>query len=103
MSDDLADAERKALAALQAFARDILADWPEFAGLDGGDIQELAVKHGLLQLKTPAPAEPCSNFSCSCAEYYDAADFADGSVQCYEFTALVGPDPQANAPASEST
>lgn len=65
---------------LLAFARDILASFPE-GGLDGGDLQEIAVKHGLLVPETRYA--PCGeDGACSCAEYVAADEFADG-VTCY--------------------
>lgn len=64
---------------LRAFAQDIMSSWPE-GGLDGGDIQDLAVKHGLLAPVTVT--EPCGE-NCCCAEY------ADFPQQCFRRTALL--------------
>jgi hypothetical protein len=70
---------------LLEFARDILSHWPDGGDLDGGDIQGLAVKHGLLIGKTvnaPCNAENADINPCSCAEFCDAEDFTAG-VTCY--------------------
>ena len=60
---------------LVAFAGAVLDYWPDGAP-DGGDLQELAVKHGLL-IATPATV-PCGE-NCACAEFYETGDEAD----CY--------------------
>lgn len=88
------------LVALQAFARELLEDWPDDAGVDGFTLQDLAVKHGLLRMETPAPAAPCSQMSCACAEYYDDEDFAAGRVECYRRTARIG---ATTTPSAHST
>jgi hypothetical protein len=72
-------------ASLRAFARDVLGDWPVACGLDGFDIQELAVKHGLLVETTQT--KPCDGV-CTCSEYFDHDEFADG-VTCYRRTDLL--------------
>lgn len=65
---------------LLAFARDILAFWPE-GGLDGDELQEAAVKHGLLVPETRYA--PCGEEgTCSCADYATPEEFAAG-VTCY--------------------
>ena len=69
---------------LLEFARDILQHWPDGADLDGGDIQEIAVKRGLLIGRTVN--EPCHGGDpdkpCACSVYCDNVDFANG-VTCY--------------------
>ena len=66
--------------ALLAFARDILAFWPE-GGIEGDDLQEIAAKHGLLVPE--ARYAPCGEEgACSCAEYATPEEFACG-VTCY--------------------
>lgn len=48
----------------QNFAKDVMASWPE-GGIEGDDLQEIAVKYGLL---TPVIAnEPCGE-ECWCQE-----------------------------------
>jgi hypothetical protein len=32
----------------EAFAKDLLSEWPEGHDIDAGDLQEIAIKHGLL-------------------------------------------------------
>ena len=81
------------LRTLRAFANDVLGDWLESGTLDGVDVQELALKHGLLRAKDPAPTKPCSEDGCICAEYY-VTDFNgefEEPVECYERTELLGP------------
>jgi hypothetical protein len=70
------------LKALASFARDVLSNWPE-GGIDGADLQELGIKHGLLILKSPGPKEPCGE-DCMCAEYFSDAEWAQG-VPCYRY------------------
>lgn len=69
---------------LLAFARDILGHLPDGGDLDGGDIQGMAVKHGLLI--GSVVHEPCnsenSDLPCACAEYCMADEFAEGVI-CY--------------------
>lgn len=78
------------LKALRAFAQDIMGEWP--SDLDGGSIQELAVKHGLLM--ETYPTKRCCDEGCRCAEYCDETDFAGGHVICYRKTpALTGIEP----------
>lgn len=72
------------LESLRAFAQAVMEAWP-MGGLDGGDLQATAEKHGLLKSETRY--EPCGE-GCSCAEYADAREFADG-VTCYRKTALL--------------
>jgi len=87
----LAEAEADA-AKLRAFAQELFSDWPEAAGVDGFALQDIAVKHGLLQQKDPPPREPCSEH-CACAEYYPQDEFAAGGVICYRRTrVLLGAD-----------
>jgi hypothetical protein len=71
--------------ALRAFAQEIMKCWP-MGDLDGGTLQEAAVRHGLLRPETRY--EPCLDDGCTCAEYFDEAEFA-GGVTCYRKTALL--------------
>ena len=72
------------LTALRAFAKDVITFWPA-SGIDGDDLQSLAVKHGLLAPEKRFAA--CAD-TCLCAEYCNAADFAAG-VQCFRQTELL--------------
>lgn len=69
---------------LRAFALDILEDWPDGCGIDGFDLQDLAVKHGLLE--PVDAAEPCDPEHCWCAEYHGSDGFP---VVCYRKTPLL--------------
>ena len=74
--------------ALRAFAQDVMSYWPDGAP-DGGDLQELAEKHGLLKPETRH--EPCAE-GCECAAICAPCEFELG-VTCYRRTALLmGPD-----------
>ena len=84
--DELLEDNKK----LRAFANAVLGGWPDDICLDGFELQDHAVKHGLLALKDPRPTAPCGEF-CNCVEYHgsDPADWAQG-VDCYVKTALLG-------------
>lgn len=72
------DPEEMIHASLLAFARDILSAWPE-GGIDGGDLQDTAVEHGLL---VPATFyAPCVG-GCPCSDNATPEEFAAG-VTCY--------------------
>ena len=64
--------------ALLAFAREIMSAWPE-GGIEGGDLQDAAVEHGLLVPETRYA--PCSE-ECPCAWSATEEEFA-GGVVCY--------------------
>ena len=70
------------------FTRDIMKSWP-LGDVDGDRLQTLALKHGLIKLKVPPPDKPCHE-ECTCADYFTYRDFADGIVECYEKTDLLG-------------
>jgi len=73
-------------AKLRAFAQDVMGEWLNCGILDNGDLQELAVKHGLL---IPTHTEqPCGE-ECACLEYYGQDDFHRGEVLCYRKTQLL--------------
>ncbi len=80
---------RAELDKLRAFATAIMMYWPD-GDVDGGGLQEMAIKYGLLSLADPAPTAPCA-VDCMCAEYYGPDDWHDG-VECYRRTALIDPD-----------
>lgn len=67
-----------------AFARDVLADFPN-GFPDGFDLNDLAIKHGLLIGKTVT--ERCGEF-CNCAEYH-GEDKLKGGVTCYHRHAAI--------------
>ncbi len=73
-------------AKLKGFARDILKDWPD-ASPDGFDVQDYAIKHGLLMAKAIKPTEPCGEF-CACAEYFTRDEWGTG-VECFERVAFI--------------
>ena len=63
---------------LLAFAREILSAWPE-GGIDGGDLQDIAVEHGLL---VPETRHAHCAEECPCALSATEEEFA-GGVVCY--------------------
>lgn len=73
---------------LRAFARELFEHWPEAAGVDGFQLQDLGEKHGLLAKKDPAPRQPCGE-NCACREYYPDEDFHEGAVICYQRTEVL--------------
>jgi hypothetical protein len=70
-----------------AFARAILCDFPDLGNLDGGDIQELAEKHGLLVKERRHSW--CSDECCGCREYHDDGDLKHG-FDCFHVHPLLG-------------
>jgi hypothetical protein len=71
--------------ALRAFALAVMEHWP-LGDVDGGSLQDYAVKHGLL---TPeSRTAPCSEDGCNCAEYYSADEWAEGII-CYRKSPLI--------------
>jgi hypothetical protein len=84
----VADAE-----ALRAFALDVLEDF-HLGDLDGGDRQDLAVKHGLL--RSVEMTEPCGE-SCVCAEY------GDFPMDCFRKTTRLTGKPGSDATLDPGT
>lgn len=74
------------IARLREFALEIMEFWP-LGDVDGCDLQTIAIKHGLIALKDPAPTEPCGDW-CMCADYATPDEFASG-VDCYQKTELL--------------
>ena len=71
---------------LRAFAQAIMEAWPE-GGIEGDDLQEIAVKHGMLAPETRF--EPCGEWcKCNGIGGYDSDDWQRG-VECYRRTALL--------------
>lgn len=64
---------------LRAFAREILSAWPE-GGVEGDDLQDIAVRHGLLVPETRYA--PCGEECCMCADYATEEEFIEGVI-CY--------------------
>jgi hypothetical protein len=67
------------LYALQDFANEMISAAFEGGSFDGGDIQDMAVKHGLMRIESRD--ERCGE-ACSCAEYGFPAE-------CYRKTDLL--------------
>ena len=84
------DEQAQEIERLRAFARDVMQAWPD-GDLDGADLQDAAVKHGLL---TPEQRfEPCGDDgACWCASMVDHADWVDGVV-CYRRAAWLKATP----------
>jgi hypothetical protein len=73
------DGQTAATDSLKAFANEMIGAAFEGGSFDGGDIQDIAVKHGLLQIEQRA--EECGEV-CACREYGFPA-------KCYRKTDLV--------------
>jgi hypothetical protein len=75
------------LRVFREFAKELFELWDFEGDIDGGDFQDLAVKHGLLVSETRIT--PChkedDTYYCSCAEYHGC----DESVTCYRYAALL--------------
>ena len=71
---------------LRGFVREMMKNWP-LADIDN-ELQDLAIKYGLIKLKDPPPDEPCSE-ECTCADYFSYEEFVEGKVECYEKTELL--------------
>ncbi len=71
---------------LRDFARAVMKSWPH-GDVDGGELQELAIKHGLIAEKSPKPTQPCCE-TCFCAEMVTPDEWERGIV-CYQKTDLI--------------
>lgn len=71
--------------ALRAFAQEVMECWP-MGGIDGGDLQDIAERHGLLRPETRYA--PCYEDGCNCAEYVTTSEFEQG-VTCFLKTPLL--------------
>ena len=78
----------KRLESLHGFAADIMGCWPD-GDVDGGYLQDTAVKHGLL--RPEQRTAPCAENGCKCREDYG---FTEGDEwDCYRHTDLLKPEP----------
>lgn len=68
---------------LRGFATDLLNMWP--GDIEGGEVQDLAVKHGLL--KETMQYEPCGE-NCDCSEYASEYGWEIG-ITCYRKTEIL--------------
>ena len=66
------------LAQLRGFAVDVMGAWPD-GDIDGSDLQDMAVEHGLLTAATVH--QPCAG-PCGCVDYVSDEQF-DAGVECY--------------------
>lgn len=81
---------KEQIESLVGFALEILDEWPEFSGFDGGEIQDIAEKHKLLIPRKMFA--PCGKF-CNCdAVVYDE-EWKDG-VTCYHMAEWLARDAQ---------
>lgn len=93
--DDTIDDLRGKMAerdALRSFANEIISAAYEGGSFEGGDIQDMAVKHGLLRIESRA--EECGE-PCACREYGFPAE-------CYRKTALLSAIAEPSAPKCKS-
>lgn len=90
MQEDKIDGLRAKLAdrdAQRSFANEIISAAYEGGSFEGGDIQDVAVKHGLLRIESRA--EECGE-ACACREYGFPAE-------CYRKTALLSASAEPSA------
>jgi hypothetical protein len=75
---------------LRAFSQEVMSAWPG-GSLDGDQLQEAGVKHGLLE--PVIRHESCVDGGpfCQCAEYYNEDDFKAG-IECLRKTKLLTGD-----------
>lgn len=71
---------QRQLKAARSFINAVFAHYPDIP-VDGFDLHDFAVEHGILVMKEPRPTRPCGE-GCNCVEYYGADEWADG-VECY--------------------
>lgn len=79
----------------EAFGREVLEtmlDHVYGGDLDGGDVQEMGVKHGVL-VETLV-TEPCDEHSCICAESGDFPEGRDFPTTCFR---IAGADSREEA------
>lgn len=76
------------VARLRGFAQNIMDGWPEFGEMDGGDLQSIAVKNGLLQPETRYQSCETDTTTCSCNQYVSVAEWERGAI-CYRKTELL--------------
>lgn len=81
------EAAERRVEALCAFANEMVSAAFEGGSLDGADIQDIAVKHGVLRIETRE--EECGE-RCDCREYGFPAE-------CYRRTELIALNPTAEA------
>lgn len=75
---------KRNMAAMRAFVGELLTNWPDEVGIDGFELQDLCVKHGLLV--ATYPKEPCLP-NCWCVGYYGSGIWQ--GVVCYRKTELL--------------
>lgn len=66
------------LSQMARFINEVLAHWPD-GGIDGGELQEIAERTGILTPQTINA--PCGDY-CDCQNYYSPEEMAAG-VQCF--------------------
>ncbi|WP_434676181.1 hypothetical protein [Pseudomonas sp. D3-10] len=76
---------------LRSFASEMISACFEGGSFDGSDIQDIAVKHGVLRVETRE--DECGE-GCACREYGFPAD-------CYRRTELIALNPTAEAVSHE--
>ncbi len=77
---ELLDNAEATIAGLRRFAQRVMESWPE-GGIDGGDLQDIAVECGLL---APVTVSEWCGEGCRCVEY--GVDFP---FECFRKTALL--------------
>lgn len=86
----------EAAESLRQFAIEIMEAWPH-GDVDGADLQDIAIKHGLLV--ELIQHEPCHPTQCGCADVVEPADWVRGVDCCVRGPSLAAPPaPQPTAP-----
>ena len=82
------DRQDKEIEALRGFANELCEVVFDGGSLDGSDIQDMMLEHGLLIAEIMN--EPCEkgSSSCRCQEYCSSEDFRNG-VECYRKTPVL--------------
>lgn len=59
---------------VEDFVRELLRAWDFSGDIDGGQLQDMAIKHGVL--KEVVITEPCGDdYTCRCINYYHEDDY----------------------------
>jgi len=80
----------KQIQSLAKFALEVLEDWPDMGSLDGGDLQEIAVKHNVL---VPHIVHGSCCDDCFCSEFYSDEEWREG-VTCYRIADWLDRQPE---------
>ncbi len=66
---------------MESFIKEIMQH--RESGVDGGDLQDIAVNHGILVENNPTKSCLSETNECQCVEYYSETEFERGEVRCF--------------------